>query len=126
MTDGLIEELWGLTYPCSLLRNERFQVSAKEDPPQKQLGLKLTDVNKSLTGKWLQLYWPDDGKWWPCQVLTVDSRKKTVTLLYETGKAPSSRQALQLAYSLHRMSSVLTHADSIIAHTLTTAMSFKY
>ena len=96
-------------------------MSAKEEPPQKQLGLKLTDVNKSLTGKWLQLYWPDDGKWWPCQVLTVDSRKKTVTLLYETGKARSTRQALQLAYRLHRTGYVLamlTHAGAIIARSL--------
>lgn len=64
-------------------------MQAWEQPPQKQLALKLTDVNKSLTSKWLQLYWPDDGKWWPGQVLTVDARKKTVTLLYETGMIPT-------------------------------------
>lgn len=42
-------------------------------------------MNKALTGKWLQLYWPDDGKWWPGQVASVDTRKKAITFLYETG-----------------------------------------
>ena len=60
-------------------------MSAWEEPPKKQLALKPTDVTTRLSKKWLQLYWPDDGKWWPCQVATVDIRKKTVTLIYETG-----------------------------------------
>ena len=63
------------------------QVSAWEEPPKKQLALKPTDLTARLNKKWLQLYWPDDGKWWPCQVATVDVRKKTVTLIYETGAA---------------------------------------
>lgn len=62
-----------------------LQVSAWEEPPKKQLALKPADLTARLNKKWLQLYWPDDGKWWPCQVATVDVRKKTVTLIYETG-----------------------------------------
>ena len=70
-------------YPTLLLFQ---QVSAWEEPPKKQLALKPTDLTARLNKKWLQLYWPDDGKWWPCQVATVDVRKKTVTLIYETGQ----------------------------------------
>lgn len=62
-----------------------LQADAWEEPPQKQLVLKMTDITKALQKKWLQLYWPDDGKWWPCQVVLVDPRKKTANVLYETG-----------------------------------------
>jgi len=57
-----------------------------EKPPKKQLALKISDLTKRLEKKWLQIYWPDDGKWWPCEVALVDIRKKTATLIYETGK----------------------------------------
>ena len=62
-----------------------LQADAWEEPPQKQLVLKPTDITKALQKKWLQLYWPDDGKWWPCQVVFVDPRRKTANVLYETG-----------------------------------------
>lgn len=45
----------------------------------------MADARSLLEGQWLQLFWPDDGTWWPAQVLEMDVRACTCTLLYETG-----------------------------------------
>ena len=39
----------------------------------------------------VQLYWPDDGQWWPALVTAVtgSATDRRVALYYETGGAPS-------------------------------------
>ena len=37
-----------------------------------------------LQHKWLQVYWPDDNRWWPGQVADINVRERRVVLLYET------------------------------------------
>ena len=48
--------------------------------------LRMKDIQPAMQDKWLQLYWPDDGKWWPAQVSEVDTKAHRAHLLYETGK----------------------------------------
>lgn len=43
-----------------------------------------------LHNKWLQVYWPDDRKWWPGRVADINVRERRVVLLYDT----SARQSL--------------------------------
>jgi hypothetical protein len=43
-----------------------------------------------LHNKWLQVYWPDDRKWWPGRVADINVRERRVVLLYET----SARQVV--------------------------------
>lgn len=47
--------------------------------------LRMRDVLPQLQDKWLQLYWPDDSRWWPAQVIHVNHRRHRALLLYETG-----------------------------------------
>ena len=45
----------------------------------------MRDVQPQLQDKWLQLYWPDDSRWWPAQVVVVNPKRHRALLLYETG-----------------------------------------
>lgn len=47
--------------------------------------LRMRDVQPQLQDKWLQLYWPDDSRWWPAQVIHVNLKRHRALLLYETG-----------------------------------------
>lgn len=38
----------------------------------------------ALQGKWLQVYWPDDARWWPGKVASVSVKERNIKLLYET------------------------------------------
>ena len=58
---------------------------AWEEPPPRQMLLHMRDVQPQLQDKWLQLYWPDDSRWWPAQVIHVNPRRHRALLLYETG-----------------------------------------
>ena len=58
---------------------------AWEEPPPRQMLLRMRDVQPQLQDKWLQLYWPDDSRWWPAQVIHVNPRRHRALLLYETG-----------------------------------------
>lgn len=48
--------------------------------------LRMRDVQAQLQDKWLQLYWPDDSRWWPAQVTHVNAKRNRALLLYETGQ----------------------------------------
>ena len=60
---------------------------AWEEPPPKQMLLKMADIQIQLEQKWLQLYWPDDSRWWPAQVIQVNAKRNRAQLLYETGQS---------------------------------------
>ena len=75
---------WCATLHSMLLCASEEEASTK--PPPKAMLLKPKDVRASLTGKWLQLFWPDDGRWWPGQVVDINVKKHTALLLYETGR----------------------------------------
>lgn len=47
--------------------------------------LRMRDIQPQLQEKWLQLYWPDDSRWWPAQVTEVSPKRHRAHLLYETG-----------------------------------------
>ena len=47
--------------------------------------LRMRDIQPQLQQKWLQLYWPDDSRWWPAQVTEVSPKRHRAHLLYETG-----------------------------------------
>ena len=47
--------------------------------------LRMSDIQPQLQQKWLQLYWPDDSRWWPAQVTQVTPKRHRAHLLYETG-----------------------------------------
>ena len=51
------------------------------------LRLKMKDIRHSLKDRWLQLFWPDDGRWWPAQVTDVRVKERKINLLYRTGTA---------------------------------------
>lgn len=59
---------------------------AWEEPPPRQMLLRMRDVQAQLQDKWLQLYWPDDSRWWPAQVTHVNPKRHRALLLYETGQ----------------------------------------
>ncbi|KAL3139922.1 hypothetical protein ABBQ38_004212 [Trebouxia sp. C0009 RCD-2024] len=59
---------------------------AWEEPPPRQMLLRMRDVQAQLQDKWLQLYWPDDSRWWPAQVTHVNPKRHRALLLYETGE----------------------------------------
>ena len=58
---------------------------AWDEPPPKQMLLRMQDIQPQLQQKWLQLYWPDDQRWWPAQVIQVNTKRNRAQLLYETG-----------------------------------------
>lgn len=45
----------------------------------------MRDIRGSMRQRWLQLFWPDDGRWWPGQVLDVRPKERRISLLYKTG-----------------------------------------
>ena len=49
--------------------------------------LSVEDFNEGLTGKWLQLYWPDDATWWQGYCASVDMVQKKALIIYETSKS---------------------------------------
>ncbi|GAB4820542.1 hypothetical protein N2152v2_007588 [Parachlorella kessleri] len=55
--------------------------------PPKSWCLKMKDYKASLAGQMVQLYWPDDGQWWPALVTAVtgSATDRRVSLYYETG-----------------------------------------
>lgn len=65
--------------------------------PPRQMLLRLKDIRSALKEKWLQLFWPDDERWWPGQVVDINVKKHTALLLYETGKSDSQRLTYVLA-----------------------------
>ncbi|DBA99749.1 TPA: hypothetical protein ACH3X3_012298 [Trebouxia sp. C0006] len=62
------------------------QEVAWEEPPPRQMLLRMRDIQPQLQQKWLQLYWPDDSRWWPAQVTEVNPKRHRAHLLYETGE----------------------------------------
>ena len=82
---------------------------AWEEPPPRQMLLHMRDIQTHLQQKWLQLYWPDDSRWWPAQVLEVNPKRNRAHLLYETGLAPAPLvMALSLGDESHARLSVFT------------------
>ena len=55
------------------------------DAPDRGLRLRMGDIRPALRERWLQLFWPDDGRWWPGQVLDVRPKERRIGLLYKTG-----------------------------------------
>ena len=53
--------------------------------PDSRLRLQLCNIQEELRGKRLQLYWPEDGAWWPGEVVSLNLRARTATFLYDTG-----------------------------------------
>ncbi|DBB06539.1 TPA: hypothetical protein ACH3X1_012083 [Trebouxia sp. C0004] len=62
------------------------QEVAWEEPPPRQMLLRMRDIQPQLQQKWLQLYWPDDSRWWPAQVTEVNPKRHRAHLLYKTGE----------------------------------------
>ena len=60
---------------------------AWEAAPQKLLRLRVKDVRNTLKERWLQLFWPEDGRWWPGKVLDIRCKERKIHLLYKTGGA---------------------------------------
>ena len=58
---------------------------AWEAAPGKPLRLRVKDVRNTLKERWLQLFWPEDGRWWPGRVLDIRCKVRKVHLLYKTG-----------------------------------------
>ena len=48
--------------------------------------LRMRDVQPQLQDTWLQLYWPDDSRWWPAQVISINPKRQRALLLYDTGQ----------------------------------------
>ena len=69
--------------------------------PQKLLRLRIKDVRNTLKERWLQLFWPEDGRWWPGKVLDIRCKERKVHLLYKTG---GPRLPLVRLYSIARPS----------------------
>lgn len=65
--------------------------------------LRLKDIQLAMQDKWLQLYWPDDGKWWPAQVTEVDTKAHRAKLLYETGKIRSQTNIFHVTCTVKTM-----------------------
>lgn len=63
---------------------------AWEAAPEKLLRLRVKDVRNTLKERWLQLFWPEDGRWWPGQVLDIRCKERKIRLLYKTGACPSA------------------------------------
>ena len=61
---------------------------AWDTSPDKTLRLKMKDIKQSLKDRWLQLFWPEDGRWWPGQVIEVHAKERKISLLYKTGAYP--------------------------------------
>ncbi|BDA40625.1 hypothetical protein COCOBI_01-2780 [Coccomyxa sp. Obi] len=59
---------------------------AWDTTPDKALRLKMKDIKQSLKDRWLQLFWPEDGRWWPGQVTEVHAKERKISLLYKTGE----------------------------------------
>lgn len=55
--------------------------------PDKSLMLKLKDIRKSLVGKQLLLFWPDEGAWYKVEVLELNAKKRIAVVLYDTGES---------------------------------------
>ncbi len=55
----------------------------------------MKDVRNTLKERWLQLFWPEDGRWWPGQVLDIRCKERKVHLLYKTGARPAPTYHLQ-------------------------------
>uniref|UniRef100_A0A1D1ZPK5 Uncharacterized protein n=1 Tax=Auxenochlorella protothecoides TaxID=3075 RepID=A0A1D1ZPK5_AUXPR len=66
----------------------KFRGPSRRTPP-KSWRLKLKDITPALTGRTVQLHWPDDNLWWPAVVRAVDVPRRSVVLFYETGDEES-------------------------------------
>ena len=58
---------------------------ARQRAPKRKLKLRASDVSPALVCKRLQLFWPEDGHWWPGTVTALRLRERRATLLYDTG-----------------------------------------
>lgn len=72
---------------------------AWEESPDKALKLKMKDIKQSLKDRWLQLFWPEDGRWWPGQVIEVRAKERKISLLYKTGRASPSCDVLTMPWT---------------------------
>jgi hypothetical protein len=66
--------------------------------------LSSADFNEGLAGKWLQLYWPDDGTWWQGYCASVDMAQKKALVIYETSMCVWSFQSCRLCAAAPEMS----------------------
>ncbi|KAK9862730.1 hypothetical protein WJX84_002760 [Apatococcus fuscideae] len=48
--------------------------------------LRKKDLSMDLVDRHLQVFWPDDGTWWPGKVTALNLKKCEMTLFYETGE----------------------------------------
>ena len=92
---------------CLLQAHEKVTQQSSKDhnawskKPPKDMLLRLADMKPALKQKWLQLFWPEDKRWWPGQITEINTRSSLALLLYETGASKSIRscQALGLCRS---------------------------
>lgn len=59
----------------------------RAEVPAKALRLLVRDISRNLEGRTILIYWPADGQWWPAEVLSVRTRARQATVLYNTGAA---------------------------------------
>ena len=92
---------------CLLQAHEKVTQQSSKDhnawskKPPKDMLLRLADMKPALKQKWLQLFWPEDKRWWPGQITDINTRSNLALLLYETGASRGIRscQALQVCKS---------------------------
>jgi hypothetical protein len=48
-----------------------------------ELIFNTSNITKQLETNWLQILWPEDGRWWPCQVSLLDVGMMPATVLYQ-------------------------------------------
>lgn len=52
----------------------------------KRKPLREQDISVSLKGRRAELFWPDDGTWYPVEINAVNAKKRMATIQYETGE----------------------------------------
>lgn len=61
--------------------------AAKQPIPREDaIFLEPSDFHESLVGKRLQVFWPEDKKWWHVTVIDIELEANTATLLYDTSE----------------------------------------
>lgn len=84
MSSRLIDSV-ALQCKAGALKAQGESSDAWDSSPDKALRLKMKDIKQSLKERWLQLFWPEDGRWWPGQVTEVHAKERKISLLYKTG-----------------------------------------